>query len=386
MRTLDDPAMVSVPEHCLLLLPSHGSGIEANSIWSKSVILTMLTNELYIGRVIFGRTKSAPKGGEAEKRAVEKNADAWTVTELPAHLRILDAELWKRVQARRATTTAYTRNADGTLQSKPESGLTSRFLLSGIAKCGVCGASIVYQSKGRVKRKPRYYCQRHLTGGVCPNDRGIPLAELDALIRSELSRLCNDEEKAAALIDECRASYEREAVAHGDERANTEREAQKLAAAVERLADAIEAGQPVGDRLKLRTAELDALRAKLSEPVTLAVNKREVVEGLRRSGLMVLADAPSARQGLRKLGVSITVKPAEGGWRVQIVSDFGKLASVATLGGPGDVPLPPIAPHRIPSPSRVSIVAPAKRARGMVMPDVLLTRRENRFGGRGVRS
>jgi hypothetical protein len=40
---------------------------------------------------------------------------------------------------------------------------------------------------------------------------------------------------------------------------------------------------------------------------------------------------------LRKLGVSITVKAANGGWKVQILSDFGNLATVQDLEGPAVV-------------------------------------------------
>ena len=45
-----------------------------------------------------------------------------------------------------------------------------------------------------------------------------------------------------------------------------EREIGKLKLVVERLEDAIERGQPVGDRLTLRRSELAQLEAKQAEP------------------------------------------------------------------------------------------------------------------------
>src|SRR3989442_5442942 len=87
-----------------------------------------------------------------------------------------------------------------------------------------------------------------------------------------------------------------------DVRANLEAEAAKLEAAVERLTDAVEAGQPVGDRLKLRTSELEAVKAKLAEPVALDLNRDVIAERLAQIPL-ANGDPLQARQILRLIRV-----------------------------------------------------------------------------------
>src|SRR3989442_9418794 len=117
--------------------------------WSREVVRGMLSNDLYRGISVWGRTRNQSrllkkqdgsvelqektKGGRAVRQAAPM--DDWTRTEVPA-LRIVSDELWSRVQARRkaareAQEKAYT--------GKPDPGLVNGRLLSGIARCPRCG-------------------------------------------------------------------------------------------------------------------------------------------------------------------------------------------------------------------------------------------------------
>ncbi len=140
-----------------------------------------------------------------------------------------------------------------------------------------------------------------------------------------------------------------EAKSGADERPAIEREVERLEGAIARLTDAIEAGQPVGDRLKQRQAELDTLRAKLAEPETFDPDREQFevelarwIEPLRWTGPVVSErDPQQTRSAMRHLGMDkIIVTPeADGGWSFAGVGDLARL-----VGRKGVSPLPPTPP------------------------------------------
>src|SRR5207249_766707 len=102
-----------------------------------------------------------------------------------------------------------------------------------------------------------------------------------------------------------------------DTRRNLEREEKKLVNKVENLTAAIEDGQPVGNALKQRQAELDALRARLAEPEAPAAAEEDFEATLRDHSKPILGwhpnsehapDTAQTRAAMRALGVDrITV-------------------------------------------------------------------------------
>ena len=101
--------------------------------WSKQIIARMLSNRLYIGEVVYGRTCADALGGHSKKRARVTDESRWTTVQVPA-LRIISEPLWKQVQKRRAATLEHFgshRGADGRLNGKPEAGLIAAHLLNG---------------------------------------------------------------------------------------------------------------------------------------------------------------------------------------------------------------------------------------------------------------
>ena len=228
-------------------------------------------------------------------------------------------------------------------------GVLSTHLLNGIARCGVCGGSLGFCRKGAGRES--YYCVGRGVGSGCTNARGIPEADLDRAVVNALHDLISDEDTTWALLtaraDRWRA--EQEAKSRADERPAIEREVERLEGAIARLTDAIEAGQPVGDRLKQRQAELDALRVKLAEPETFDPDREafEVelarwIEPLRWTGPVVSErDPQQTRSAMRHLGVDkiiVTPEP-DGGWSFAGVGDLARL--VGRKGVSGLPPTPP---------------------------------------------
>ena len=182
-------------------------------------------------------------------------------------------------------------------------------------------------------------------GSGCTNGRGIPERDLDRAVVDALYDLISDEETTWALVTARAERWRREqdAKRNVDERPAIEREVEKLEAAIARLTDAIENGQPVGDRLKQRQAELDTLRAKLAEPESVDLDRDVLVSEVGQwiGPLVDRNNVVQTRQAMRHLGIEkIIVQPeADGGWSFSGVGDLTRLVGGRKgVGGSGGAP------------------------------------------------
>lgn len=104
----------------------------------------MLHRERYVGRATWGRYKKYYRGG-TEKRARQ---DTVIIAQRP-DLRIVSDELWDAVHKRLAAMRGgYIRSCNGQLYGRPDKGLASRYLLSGLMRCAECGGSLVALTSG----------------------------------------------------------------------------------------------------------------------------------------------------------------------------------------------------------------------------------------------
>jgi DNA invertase Pin-like site-specific DNA recombinase len=143
----------------------------------------MLRREMYVGTLIWNRCQWKKVPGTSRRKREVRPESEWTVAEAP-ELRIIDADLWDRVQARLKTPRRKT--------AKPKRlpGRPPRYLLSGLLKCGECGANFIMQDARA------YGCSSHTNGGrhLCDNDIRVKreTAE-DALLANVKKQLLSDE-------------------------------------------------------------------------------------------------------------------------------------------------------------------------------------------------
>jgi site-specific DNA recombinase len=357
-------------------IPSPGRGG-----WSKENVRNILNNRLYVGELIWGRTQGYSRGGRTGLRRLAPESE-WVVTPMP-HLRIVDDGRWARVRERKAAALA---RYGGDRLIPRHLGAASEHMLNAIAKCGLCGRSLLYMRRNN--RSRMYYCSTVLRKGACANRRGVPMDLLEEFVKETIHELDAD---ALWPAFEARAKdWNREHALKKDERAGLEREAKRLAAAVERLKDAIERGEDVGDRLRKRQQELADVRAKLAEPL-LTLNRGTFQRGLATvkvymKGRYRLIDDPTKdyievedddlivretrtksgdvrtrmtnriaqeltqgyREALRSLGISqILVTPEGKGWKVQIRGDMARIIASGS-----DAPLDPVNIGHMGGPSR----------------------------------
>src|SRR5712692_10078187 len=132
--------------------------------WCPSAIREMLRRELYIGRVVWNRSRFIKVPGTNKRVSRPRPKNEWRIVERP-ELKIVSDDLWQAVQARQATLQKlYAGQGQGLLNRSASSGN----LLTGFLKCGQCGANLVIVT-GRRRRHAMYGCPQHFYRGACAN-------------------------------------------------------------------------------------------------------------------------------------------------------------------------------------------------------------------------
>jgi site-specific DNA recombinase len=302
--------------------------------WTKTTVRRILRNRLYVGVQVYGRTQTVDDGGRGKRVRVSDEAQ-WVTAPVP-HLRIVSDALWDKVQRRKEQTKQhYLRAPDGKLMAKPESGLVAAKVLNGIARCGVCGSSMVHMGSGQ---KNRYYClQRNRLGPAgCSNRHGAPMRELDEAVLDELYHTLVDKPEVVAELCEARVDRLRREQAGSSQRANAERAIEKIEAEIARLTQALATGRASADvtaAIEERRGRIDAVKAGL-QPEPVKFDRAKFYAGIKSitgrwavTPLLNPSDPVLVRQILRKLGVDKVVvhREPDGRWSWESALDAGRL-------------------------------------------------------------
>jgi site-specific DNA recombinase len=290
--------------------------------WRDGAVKRLLLNERYRGLQIWGQRTHDRRPGTREKVVRHLPRDQWRIAERP-DLRIVDDELWERVQARQRVVRETWGIKDGRrLVYGKNAALHSRHLFSGFMRCAECGGSIVVVCGGH--GTSRYGCLTSWRNGVavCSNrltvrapvaDR-VLLAGLQAeLLKPETVRFVADELALALirLIDE----RPRRRVALEQQRAAVRRK-------IDNLVAAIEGGTMSGtllESLRAREHDLAQLAADLAELETdaaltdrLAVMPTWVQEQLSDIAGLLSAAPERAKAEFARLRLRFTLKVEPG--------------------------------------------------------------------------
>jgi site-specific DNA recombinase len=302
--------------------------------WNASTIngnrrrrIGILNNELYLGRIIYNRQRFL-KDPETGKRIARPNPEhEWVRKEVPK-LRIIEDDLWERVQAIKRR---YSSRWGNKRQSKKR-------LFSGLLKCGCCGRGMT------ISRGDRYYCSARREKSTCNADRGIGAPELEQRILNGLRDILLGNER---LIDEFTAEFKRELArlrkeGHGARR-RLSKELQDVERGIRRCLDFITGGD--GDpgsvrdqlrRLEARKREIDADLRTQEDGMEIAIHPnlpelyRKKVAKLQQA-LQHEATRPQVVETIRSLVDRIEVTPGleRGHCEVTIVGALAQILAFA---------------------------------------------------------
>lgn len=139
-----------------------------NATWCPTAIREMLYRELYVGRIIWNRSRFVKVPGTNKRVRRVRPKSEWHIFQCD-DLRIIAPELWDSVQDRlmRLKASYASHQRPGLL---PRSA-TSKYLFSGLLKCGECGGNLVIVThNGPGGQYRRYGCSRHFYRGACSNN------------------------------------------------------------------------------------------------------------------------------------------------------------------------------------------------------------------------
>jgi site-specific DNA recombinase len=227
--------------------------------WAPSSVREVLYRELYRGVIMWNRTKKRDNWGC--KKQTPRDPSEW-IREPDETLRIVSEELWQAVHDRLACVRqAYLRGTQGQVWGRPPNGAESKYLLTGMATCGACGATLHVRSRSHGRQRAFFYgCTAHHHRGpsVCRNDVELPMVETDeALLTTVEAQLLHPEVVQQAI---------REAVAHLSAAAATaparaEALREELASVMAKL-DRLTQAVVLGGDLPTLVAEMKALESR----------------------------------------------------------------------------------------------------------------------------
>lgn len=150
------------------MLNDRGITTKRNGLWNKVGICGILSNELYVGKVINGKQEVSDF---LTGQRVEKDPSQWLIVERP-NLQIIDEETFQRAQQIKNT-----RAAEFQLDSRQHS---NTHLFSTLIYCKECGHSFHRTVRTFKKTYIRWGCSGHTNNGAasCPNKLHIDEEEL----------------------------------------------------------------------------------------------------------------------------------------------------------------------------------------------------------------
>lgn len=152
------------------------------AVWSKGNITNLLKNEVYLGRIIFSRTRNR----------IERPRSEWIIVQ--SHEPIINEGDFMKVQS----------IFEGRYTERPSGSPASNHLFTGMMFCEKCGSTMqIETATGRSKTYSYYNCRGFLKGSKC-SARRVPCAEFDNFLLGNILTRVITKESMLEIINEIR--------------------------------------------------------------------------------------------------------------------------------------------------------------------------------------
>ncbi|RUU03977.1 recombinase family protein [Mesorhizobium sp. USDA-HM6] len=296
--------------------------------WSASTIngnkarhYGIILNELYSGQLVWNRVRMV-KDPDTGRRVSRTNPpEEWKRAEA-RHLAIISPDLFSAAQNRK----------EARSHTSPERQRKSKYLLSGLLKCGSCGGGL--SVKDRDHGRVRIHCSTMRESGSCSNRKIFYMDQIEQAVLAGLQQHL----KAPHLLKEYVRAYqdERERLAN-DKRARRgklESQLGQIQRSIDRLWSDYQAERIsmdlAGPKLKDLHAQKTALEVELVEaptdeerivglhPAALRQYEQHVADLQSVFGEGLSSDNREAADKIRNLIAHVTVKPRVNGFKLEL--------------------------------------------------------------------
>jgi len=289
----------------------------------------ILNNELYVGRLVWNKQRYI-KDPNTRKRVARLNPEqAWIVQSVP-DLRIVDDSLWQEVK--RLQTESRGAIADVGAGVRPERARRAAYLLSGLLKCGVCGAGYSKISQ------QHYSCSAARDRGTCGNGLTMRRDIIEASVLSGLRTHLMHPDLVKEFVAEYHREFNRLSAQHEQTHARQKDELARVERQIRAIVEAIKDGLRTPamkdelQALETRKAELHAVAgAAVAPPVRIHPNLAEIYrqkvarlhEELNRPELREEASA-----AIRSLIEAVRLVPVDGKLEIELAGDLAGILAL----------------------------------------------------------
>jgi hypothetical protein len=296
-------------------------------------LVPLLRNELYTGQIVWRRRLNTkdPSSGATVRR--DAKPESFVYGKAP-HLRIIDDDLWQRVQQRRAAEAAPETPGRLHVHHAFWDRRRPRHLLSQKVQCGACGR--LFKAMG----KDYLGCAAAKNGG-CQNTRTVRRAWLEAHVIELIGRQLMQPELLAEFLESFRTEWDRLAADLKTRAAAGQRERAALDRKISNLVDAISDGRSSPAILE-KLKGLEAAKAAIDVPERTAViapifQTPPVAAYARQMSALAAAlergDDPEALELARSLIEKVVVQPPRGDDDPPSIEVVGELVALLTAAG-----------------------------------------------------
>ncbi len=323
-------------------IPSpRGKNWSYNSVYAnKEKGSGILSNQLYVGEMIWNRTQWIKDPDTGVKKRFERPESEWIVKDMP-ELRIIDQNLWDAVKARQAKTTQASAKIRERLHANARTGAGPKYLFSGLLQCGECGGNFI------IINAKSYGCANRRNKGeyICSNKVTVPRSIVeDRLLHGIKNDLFDDEsvevfkKETTQFLREEQLKQKPDHDADRKRLAVVEREIDQMISAIKNglvsdtLKSELEAAEKEKNellsRLQINTKALDKIVSFLPDATS---RFERLVSALDKS---LQSEVNKARYQLKKLlGGSVKLYPQpEGYLEAELAGDFAGLMNLANNG------------------------------------------------------
>ena len=212
--------------------------------WTRGRVHEVLSNRAYMGELYFNKQDNKTRTPKPQSEWVLHNVDP-----------IIDKEQFEAVQQRKASR-AFAMVSPRIIGSKT--------LLTGLVKCGCCGAGMTLVT-GKGGRYRYYKCQTRIGKGnhLCGNP-AVPMEKLDGAVLNALADKVFERNRVKSILAELKKQIKAAQENEGQELKGLQRELDELQTATNRLFEAVEKGLlPLDITLQQRSHKLQARRQEI---------------------------------------------------------------------------------------------------------------------------
>ena len=215
--------------------------LRRGATWTRNRVQQLLGDTAYMGDYVFNK-----KDMHAQQ---VKPEDEWIRVPIPP---IIDRQVFLAVAQKRH---------DRSPAVTPARVVNSPMLLTGLLRCGVCGASMT-TATGKYGRYQYYKCNTRISrgAGACCTP-AVPMEKMDKLVLNAFADKVLTPERLREMLQEMKQHLKRASSGHDDTLRTLKKELVELETATNRLYEAVEKGLlPMDDLLKVRAQKLKARR------------------------------------------------------------------------------------------------------------------------------